>query len=1142
MRQADFVHLHLHSAYSLLQSTIRLSQLVKRARDYRLPALAVTDHGNLFGCIEFYDLAYSHGIKPIIGCELAVGISEETEPKRISSTESANHLVLLARNQRGYQNLLQLITHAHAEGWQPEPRVTPSQLTDHHQGLIVLSGCQRGEIPTLLLKEDHQRARARAAEYLEVFGRECFFIELQPPLTELQRFLNESLVNLARQLEIHVVATANSHTIDPRESDLVRILAAIRLGTSVEEIPPPLEHGFCSPEEMKAKFDHLPEAISATIAIAERCNLDLDLGRIHLPRFPLDKGQDVMAILKQQATEGLQERLPTGERDKNLDYSQRLDTELKAIEQLGLADYFLVIADFVRFARKKGVPVGPGSGSAGSSLTAYALGITEIDPLQHDLLFERLINPLSPEFPDVDLGFGMEMREEVHQYLRSKYGQDRVAQIVSLVTMQSRTAMRDLERVLGVVQEDLGTTTRGVEAADPGEMERRPVEFLPQEESSALVPRKVSELAAILEGLPRQVSTHATGLVIGDGPLVQRIPLYRGPKDEWVSQYNMRALKRAGLVKFDLIARKPLTVIRKTLGLIDGETDSSTALEGLPLDDEKTFALLCRGNIGGIPYLESARARDLLLKWQPSKWSDLLALLVLIRAPALESGLTESFLQARQNERPEEQFGLPSGRELTEGPEFLLFDADLAKFIARTTGWSLEKADQLCRLIMKAEEEQGENLRVEFIEEAVGQGCEREAAETIWAKLEHSAGLVANKSKTVAQALTVLQAAFLKARFPEHYMAALLSSELRQHDLLATHVEACRQEGLTLIPPDINRSEVEFTVEKEGIRIGLAAIRQVSRATAAAIVQIRRERGPFRSLFELCTSIDREQLSKRGLAALIKAGALDSFTCARQQLLETLPEAMEQARLGQMALFDRCDAEAHAIHGSPTITEWDEATKLAREKEVLGFYLSGHPLSEFRSLLEEIAPGGTARLRNLPEDSQRRLGGIVEQIRVISSRKREPLRFLRIEDFHGFLEVVVFADVYAVYERYINEGALILLSGRVAREGGQVRLVADEIMSLEEAAVHLATSVQIRLTVEGLSAKQLRELQQILNSQRGSCPVSLHFTIGKEVEVVQELPPSCAVQPTRTFKSRLVKTFGEGCFEVRYSEEETQEL
>ncbi|MBW2391873.1 MAG: DNA polymerase III subunit alpha, partial [Deltaproteobacteria bacterium] len=660
MRQADFVHLHLHSAYSLLQSTIRLPQLVKKAREYRLPALAVTDHGNLFGCIEFYELAYSNGIKPIIGCELIVNPTDDAaESEKANSAEPANHIVLLARNRKGYQNLLQLITKAHSQGWQQQPRITSDQLHQHHQGLIILSGCQRGEIPTRLLKEDQQGAEAKAAEYLEVFGREFFFIELQPARTDVHRILNERLLSLARQLNLQVVATANSHTIDPGEAELVRILTAIRLGTTVKEIPPPLEHGFLSPEEMKAEFAHLPEAIANTMTIAERCNVDLDLGKIHLPKFLLEKGQDAAAILRQQAVAGLHAQLSTSRPDGG-DYSKRLDAELQTIEQLGLADYFLVIADFVRFAREKGVPVGPGSGSAGSSLTAYALGITKIDPLRHDLLFERLINPLLHEFPDIDLGFGMEMREEVHQYLRSKYGQDRVAQIVSLVTMQTRTAIRDLRKVLALSREDLEAAPGDAEQAPGGEVVRKASALPLEEELSAAPQRKVRELAAALEGLPRQVSTHATGVVIGDGPLVQRVPLYRGPKDEWVSQYNMRALKRAGLVKFDFIARKALTVIRKVLDLIGDESDLSVALEDLPLNDESAFQLLCGRKIGGIPYLEGARARDLLLKWQPRQWQDLLVLLALVRPVALESGLTESLLRTRQDGQPEES--LPSSK------------------------------------------------------------------------------------------------------------------------------------------------------------------------------------------------------------------------------------------------------------------------------------------------------------------------------------------------------------------------------------------------------------------------------------------------------------------------------------------------
>jgi DNA polymerase-3 subunit alpha len=1137
MRQADFVHLHLHSAYSLLQSTIRLPQLVKKAREYRLPALALTDHGNLFGCIEFYDLAYSNGIKPIIGCELAVGPTDETESEKASSAESANHIVLLARNRKGYQNLLQLITNAHSQGWQQEPRITSDQLYQNHQGLIILSGCHRGEIATRLLKEDQQGARAKVAEYVEVVGRDCFFVELQPVRTDVHRILNEKLLSLARQLNLEVVATANSHTIDPREADLVRILTAIGRGTTVREIPSPLEHGFLSPEEMKAEFAHLPEAITTTMTIAERCNVDLDLGKIHLPKFFLEKGQNAMALLRQQAVEGLHAQLAASRPDSG-DYRKRLDAELKTIEQLALTDYFLVVADFVRFAREKGVPVGPGSGSAGSSLTAYAVGITKIDPLQHDLLFESLINPLSPEFPDMDLGFGMEMREEVHQYLRSKYGQDRVAHIVSLVTMQSRTAIRDLRKVLALSREELEAAHGDTEQAPGGEVERKASGLPLEGELSGAPQGKVLELAAALEGLPRQVSTHATGVVIGDGPLVQRVPLYRGPKDEWVSQYNMRALKRAGLVKFDLVARKALTVVRKVLDLLGAGSDLSGVLEDLPLNDEAAFQLLCGGQIGGIPYLEGARARDLLLKWQPRQWHDLLALLALVRPAALESGLTESFLRTRQDGQAKESLPPPKDKCFGNGTAFLLFDVDLTRLIVRATGWSLEKADELCRIMMKDEEE-AEDIRLEFIESAEGKGSDREQAETTWSKVERSAGVVATRSKTVAQGLTVLQAAFLKARFPEHYMAALLSSELRQHDLLAAHVEDCGRENLRLLPPDINGSEVEFTVETGGIRVGLAAVRHVSRATATAIVEARGERGPFHSLFELLTSVDRQHLGKRALDALVKAGALDGFDCGRQQLHEMLPEVVEQARQGQMALFDYCDLESQSFQGSSLPVEWDEATKVSHEKEALGFYLSRHPLSDFRVLVEELAPGGTARLADLPGDSQSRLGGVVAEVRMVSSRTGEPLRFLRLEDFNGSVEVVVFEDVHAEYERYIYKGALLLVRGRVVKESGQVRLVADEIMLLEEAAADMASSVHLQLTVEGLSGEPLNELKQLLKNHPGSCPVYLHFGVGQQTVVVQKLPATFQVRPSKELQARLMKEFGKDCLEVRYQEPRT---
>ncbi len=1135
MRQADFVHLHLHSAYSLLQSTIRLPQLVKKAREYRLPALAITDHGNLFGCIEFYDLAYSSGIKPIIGCELAVDSFEGVDPERPGNSEPTNHIVLLARNRRGYQNLLQLITKAHSQGWQQEPRVSTNHLYEHKRGLTILSGCHRGEVASLLSKDDHQGAKARAAEYLEVFGREDFFIELQPVLTEPNRILNERLLALARLLDVQVVATANSHTLDPGEVELINILKAIRLGTTVEEIPPSVEYGFLSPEEMKVEFNHLPEAIAATLVIAERCNLDLDLGKIHIPQFPLEKGQEAMAVLGQKAREGLQQQLLANQLEVDSDYNQRLDMELKKIEQLGLADYFLLVADFVQFARTKGVPVGPGSGSAGSSLTAHALGITKIDPLKHGLLFERLINPLSPEFPDMELGFGMEMREEVHQYLRSKYGQDRVAQIVSLVTMQLRTAIRDLSKALNLAQEDLEATVESTKSARTGESasSRQPSE----QGISARVPRRVTELAAELEGLPRQVSTHATGVIIGDGPLVENVPLYRGPKDEWVSQYNVRALKRVGIVKIDLIARKSLTVIRKAVDLVGQEYDLSAALEHISWDDEAAFELLCLGRVGGIPYLETPRARDLLLKWQPRGWQDLLVLLALIRPAPLESGLTESLLSTRRQEGSQRTSPPSDEGRLLPGTKFLFFDVDLIELIAESTGWSLEKADELCRLLMKADEEELENIRLEFIKGAENRGCAREEAEITWSKVERSAGVVANKNQTVAQAFTVLQAVFSKARFPQHYIAALLSSELHQHDLLTAHIESCRQEGLTLLPPDVNESEVEFRVETEGVRVGLAAIRHVSKATAGSIVQARRERGPFNSLFELCNSLEREDLDKRALGAMIKAGAMDSFGGGRQSLYGMLPELLEQARRGQMALFDGPDLETHSDRSFTTPSDWDYSTKLAKEKEALGFYLSGHPLAEFRSFLEKVAPGGAARLGDLPGDSQGFLGGVIEEIRAIRSRKGEPLHFLRIEDYTGSMEVIVFADVYARFERYLFKGALALVRGRIAREPDQVRLVAEDVMFLEEAAQKLATSVRLHLSVEGFSRELLSDLRQLFKSQPGSCPVYLHFNIGQHTEVIQRLPPPFNVYPARDLIREITRRFGESSLEIIYGEE-----
>jgi DNA polymerase-3 subunit alpha len=506
--------------------------------------------------------------------------------------------------------------------------------------------------------------------------------------------------------------------------------------------------------------------------------------------------------------------------------------------------------------------------------------------------------------------------------------------------------------------------------------------------------------------------------------------------------------------------------------------------------------------------------------------------MALIQRATLDSGLTESLLQARQKSEAH----LAESSKLTVGEELLLFDTDLTRAIASTTGWPLDKSDRLCRSLMNGEESLVETLRLDFFEEAQGRGQKRSAVERTWNRLEHSAGLASSKSKTVARALTVLQTSFLKARFPENYMAALLSSELRQHDLLVAHVEACRREGLEFLPPEINTSEVEFTVEKGGILIGLAAIRHVSQATAAAVVQVRRERGPFRSLHELCANIDRNNLSKRALTAMIKAGALDNINLDRQRLLGMLPDVMDRARQGQMALFDGSTAEASVVETDLASSKLELGTRFAQEKEALGFYLRGHPLSDYRSVLAELAPGGTERVQRVPAGSLSRLGGFVSQVKKISGRKNEPLWFLQLEDFDGSLEVVVFEDVYAECEGCIDKEAVILVSGRVTREAGQVRLVADRILPLEAAAVQLATSVHLHLSVEGLSAPELRELLQPIDSQPGSCLVYLHFHIGRHTEVVQKLPSSRAVQPTRKLRAEMTQRFGEHCVEVRYRE------
>ena len=1107
MRRTDFVHLHVHSVYSLLHSTIRLPQLLERAKAYRLPALALTDHGNLFGAIEFYEQAYAFGIKPILGCELGVDDGQAAEAGDLRTSRRAGHVVLLAKNRRGYENLFKLLTQAHARGWRNEPAVPRSRLFDHHQGLILLSGCRRGDLAGPLLADDPDRANARAKGYREVFGKDRFFIELQPPLSDAHRRLNGELVQLGRTMDLQVVATANSHLLDARDAELLRILVALRQGLTLEEIPVLPVLAFPTPEVMKTEFSHLPGAISTTLAIAERCNVDLELGRIHLPRFSLPHGESAQQVLAEQARAGLQERLVHGGAVPQR-YSQRLEHELAIIERLKLADYFLIVADFISFARKNTIPVGPGSGAAGASLTAFALAITDVDPVEQDLLFEHLVNPLHPEIPDLDPSFATERRDEVYGYLCRTYGPDRVAHIVALGTMQMRSAMRDLGRVLAPRPDEEDDETDATPSRGTAPHPSRD---------------RLLRLGTALEGLPRHVTTHATGVVIGDGPLTEKVPLFRDSQEEWVSQYDMRALERVGLVKFDLLTSKTLSVMARI-----PEAAGAAALEVLPWKDEAAFSLLGEGRTAGLPYVDTEAARALLVARKPRTWDNLLLVMALSRR---EMGVSEALLEGRQGN------STTGVSEISPEPEALLFDGDATRLIAHTTGWTLERADALRRALRRYGAEERDELRQSFLASAQARGHAAEEADSLWSRLERETPLTQNKSELVGRAHLVLQAASLKARAPQHFLAALLSSELRQWDLLEEHVGACRAEGFELLPPDINVSEVEFTVEGDALRVGLAAVRHVSETTAAAILRARREGGPFRTLAELCARVEREFLGRRALEALIKAAALDCLGTGRKRLVSLLPEVMDEARSGQMALFEAVPEDgpaAEAVGGEP---EWSELERLAHEKEALGFSLSAHPLGEYRALLEQLSPGGIAQIGRLHEGAGATVGGVIRSVREGRSRKNEPLHFVGLEDFSGSLEVVVFADTLAGFGKGLERGAVILVAGRVARDADRLRLVADNLMPLDEAAVGRATSVRLHLHTQGLSRERLERLEKVIRAHPGRCGLFLHLHLGQQTEVVQKLPETSAVRPDGAFQEDLRKELRGLRLEIRYGEE-----
>ena len=1144
-----FVHLHLHTEYSLLDGAIRLKDLFPKAGEYGYEAVACTDHGSMYGVLNFYEQAKKHGIKPILGCEVYVAPKGRRDRSARSAKDAAYHLVLLAQDNTGYKNLLRLVTRAHFEGFYYKPRVDLELLEEYNQGLIALSACLHGEIPAALLRGDEKAARAKAETYARIF-RDRLYLELQENGIEEQALVNKGLMELGKEMGLPLVATNDCHYLraeDARAHDVPLCIQTNRTVNDRNRMRFSTDRlYFTSPEEMEKRFSYCPEAVSITGEIAARCNVELELGKHHFPLFPLEKGETYEERFEAMARKGLERRL--GETklppEQEAIYRQRLEAEIDVIKKKGFASYFLIVSDFINWAKSKRIPVGPGRGSAAGSLVAYSMGITDIDPVRYGLFFERFLNVERESLPDIDVDFCMNRRDEVIRYVARRYGgEEFVAQIITFGQMKAKAVIRDVGRALGMPYPEVDRIAKLV----PDQMKMTLEKALEQEprlrelEERDPVVKELLAVARALEGLPRHSSTHAAGVVISDRPMVEYLPLTKGQEKETITQFDMKCVERTGLIKFDFLGLKTLTVIDTALRLIRNHMGEDVDISRIPLDDPETYELLARGDTTGVFQLESTGMKDLLRRMRPSTFTDMIALVALYRPGPLESGMVDQFVKAKHGEI-EVEYLLPELEPvLKETYGVIVYQEQVMKIAQTLAGYSLGEGDILRRAMGKKKPEEMASQRDRFLAGARERGIPEDKARTIFDLMEKFAGYGFNKSHSAAYALIAYQTAWLKTHYLVPFLASLLSNELGNTDGVVKFIGECKAQGVEILPPDINSSEIDFTIEDGKIRFGLAAVKNVGAGAIEAMVKERRKRGPYKNFEDFCTRVDTRKVNKRVLESLVKCGAFDSLGHRRSQLMEILDEALElgQARRrekasGQMSLFDAMAKAGPEDHGIlaldlPDIPEWSEAELLGKEKEAIGFYISGHPLDPYAKELERLAPSNTGDISEMHDGSRVGLAGIVRTKKEIATKKGERMAFVTVEDLHGSIEVVCFPEIYASCREALESDLPLWIQGKYKKEDAERdvhKIIAESIEPLPEACRRQVEGVTIELRGESIGPPLLAPLKKLLERHKGRGHVRLSVVLPGKGAVLLGLPDEYRVSADTKLLGELEKLMG----------------
>ncbi len=1157
--EPSYIHLHNHSEYSILDGALAIDALVDAAWTNKMPALALTDHGNIFGAVSFFRKAKEKGIKPILGCELYLAPESHLEKKPAGKGPGHFHLIFIVKDGKGYRNLCHLITQAYLEGFYYRPRIDKALLAQHNEGLIGLSGCIKGEISYYLRLGEEEKAERAALEYATLFEKGDFYIELQDHGLKEEKEVNPSLVTLARRLNLPLVATNDCHYLNKEDAETHDILLCIQTNRKVADQDrirfSSDEFYFKSSTEMMDLFEEIPEAIKNTVEIASRCNFDFPSTGYFLPQFKAPEDVSLSDYFGQVVKEGFRGRMELIQKEDGdggipepHEYEDRLEKELRLIKEMGFEGYFLIVWDLIQMAKEKKIPVGPGRGSAAGSLLAYSLEITDIDPLQYNLLFERFLNPERISLPDIDIDFCGRRRDEVLDYVTQKYGRENVCQIITFGTMAARAAVRDVGRALEVPLPEVDRIAKmippfGLDATIEGALKN-----VPQLRELRDKNTKIAHLLSIaqkLEGQIRHPSIHAAGIVIAPRPLVEFMPLYQSAKGEITTQFPMKDIEALGLLKMDLLGLRNLTVIHDTVELVKKDNETTLDLESIPLDDGKTFEVFKSGNTDGVFQFESPGMKDLLRNFKPESFRDLIALNALYRPGPLKSGMTDEFIK-RKNHPDRINYEFPELEPvLKETKGIIVYQEQVMQIATELAGFSLAEADILRKAMGKKVTSMMKAQRQRFIQGAKKNGISTAKATKIFDQIKEFAGYGFNKSHSAAYAYLAYRTAYLKAHFPVYFLAALLTSEAERGatSQVVKYINECKEMGIEVLPPDINESDFNFAVSEGNIRFGLSAIKNVGEGAVRAILRTRDQKGKFSSPFDIFQEVDPKAVNRKVIESLIKAGAFDSLGWRRSQLFHLVDKMIEYAHEVQKVrsskqnlLFGRGQIELPSVPAEiKTMREWDESLFLSYEKDALGFYITSHPLAQFGNQLKRLVSHSINQLDEERDfDNEIRVAGIISALKPLKTKKDERMATFILEDLSGRIEVVAFPDSYRKYYEFLREDVLVWIKGRFLGEGENRRIHLVQIMPLREAFQRQAKKVVLRIFLPGIEESVFEDLKGMLERNQGSCPVLFELETPHAYRMLVQSVEIQGVSPSEELTKNIENLLGEGSVIVEY--------